>query len=363
VLRDLIKLENRPRCLTEIAYEWCSVICENRQGCEDWESLLPISLEIGFRHLDPRRMYIQAELTHTGHHQGLVDIVFGVGGSEEIADLLHAWTAKGFSHAPAHTLLSTCTSHLVGLHHLVPFSSRLRRLVIRSVELIGYEGFDSVGVEGFIELLENLHVTVEDMDNDSRWVNILLDTLQSSDGPQHLSHWCWELLVELAISVSRWLRPDFAYNSQITTFLTEAQEWSKLECWMGIVWMLWPPRAGGLTEEDLGRTMKSLFRQRPGAGQKLEQWMERWSQTHGKDVPGSFQRICKKAYEAAQKDALRVPFRVHRICSESHAGFYFILGRFPPPIMELKTPPLPYRPETTSSGNPCHIMSPNVQMV
>jgi len=201
------------------------------------------------------------------------------------------------------------------------------------------------------------------MDSRSNWANLLLNTLQPSEGAQCLSNWYWELLVELAILVSRWLRSDVVYNPQITAFLTEAQEWSKLECWMGIVWMLWLPRAGSLTEEDLGRTMQLLFRQRPGAAQKLEQWMERWSQKRGKDVPGPFQRICKQAYEAAQQDALRVPFRVHRIFSESHAGFYFILGRFHPPIKELKIPPLPDRPEATSSGNPYHIMSPNVRMV
>ena len=40
VLRDLANLENRPGYLTEMAHEWCSVICNNRQGFEDWENLL-----------------------------------------------------------------------------------------------------------------------------------------------------------------------------------------------------------------------------------------------------------------------------------------------------------------------------------
>jgi len=316
VLRDLVMLENRPRCLTEMAYKWYSVICENRRRLEDWESLLPISLEIGFRHLDPWRMYIRAELTHTWHHQGLVDIVFGIGGGEEIADLLHAWTAEGLSHGPAHILLSACTSHLVGLHNLVPFSSRLRRLVIRSVEdigykeseevgverYIGYKEFEGVGVERFIGLLNYLHVTVEDMDSRSNWANLLLDTLQSPEGPQHLSYWYWELLVELISEPPLRIVGDVVYNPQTVTLLTEGQEWEKLECWMGIVWMVWPPGAGWTTEEDLGRTMLSLFRQRPGAAQKLEQWVERHSQKYAVEMPESFRRVCEQAHEAAQRD-------------------------------------------------------------
>ena len=99
----------------------------------------------------------------------------------------------------------------------------------------------------------------------------------------------------------RRLRLDPAYSPRIIASLTEAKEWSKLECWMGIVWMLLPD---GLDpgEGDLGHSMTLLFRQRPGAVQKLEQWMEQWSQTVGKDVPESFKQAHKQAHEAAQRD-------------------------------------------------------------
>ena len=52
ILRDLTKLEAHPVCLTEALYTWCSVVYENRQSLGDWERLLLICLEIGFRHLD-----------------------------------------------------------------------------------------------------------------------------------------------------------------------------------------------------------------------------------------------------------------------------------------------------------------------
>ena len=202
MLRDLIRLENRPRCLTELAYEWCSVICED-QSSEDWESLLLDSLEIGFRHLDSRRRRIVwLHLAHTEHHRGLADAVFKSKKSEAIADLLHAWMVRGWSHGLADTLLGTCTGHLIDLHDLMPFSLRLRRLVIRSVGLIGYKKFEEVGVEGFVELLNHLCIGVEDVEDSFKWISLLLDAIQSPHGTRHLSDQSWKLLVELTVSKS-----------------------------------------------------------------------------------------------------------------------------------------------------------------
>jgi len=303
VLGDLTKLEIHPWSLTQMTYMWCSMIYENREIFEDWERLLLVCLEIGFRHLDPGSPYIGGNPTHTEHHRGLVDVVFKSRESEVIADLLHAWTASGPFCEPAEALLGCCAGHLVGLHDLLPFSSRLRRLVVRSVELVGYKGFEGVGVERFIELLNHLHVTAEDMDSESQWAELFLETFQTPEGPQRLSDRYLELLVELTISLPPYLRDPPAYSPQITTFLTEAQEWSKLEYWIGIVWMTWPPGTGEVTEEVLGDSTLLLFRQRPEAVQKLEQWMERRYETHENDIPEPFKQICKQAHEAAKRDA------------------------------------------------------------
>jgi len=298
VLRDLVDLETRPVCLTEVAYDWCSVIYGNRQNLEDWKGLLLTSLQIGFRHLDPRDQDTVPTLVYTGYHLEMADIVFQSQNGDAIADLLHSWTIGYSLHVPP----DTCAERLVRLHNLVPFSSRLRGLVIRSVELAGYEGFKGVGIERLVELLNHLHVAVEDMVWPYPWVRILMGILKTSEGTQLLSHWYWELLVELAIS-RPWLLDEVTYHPQITAFLSEAQEWSKLECWIGTVGFSWPPEAGGITEEDLSCSMLLLFRQRPGAFQKFEQWMERRSQIPGRDTPESFQRIFKQAQEAAQRDA------------------------------------------------------------
>ena len=297
VLRDLVDLETRPVCLTEIAYDWCAVIYDNRESLGDWEGLLLTCLEIGFRHLDPRGPSIAPILTPTEPHLEMVDIVFKSQNSDAIADLLHTWTTDRPLRVPP----DTCAERLVSLCNLVPSSSRLRAIVICSVGFFGYEGFEGVGMKRLAELLNHLHVTAEDIDDEYRWATLLLDIIKSFEGTRLLSHWYWELLVELTISQSMWLRR-VTYNSQIATFLTEAQEWNKLECWIGTVWILWPPEADGITEEDLGCSTLLLFRQRPGAFQKFKQWVERWSQKAGNNTPESFQRICEQAQEAAQRD-------------------------------------------------------------
>ena len=300
-LRDLVKLGARPQCLTEFAYEWCSAIYGNREKSEDWESLLLVGLEVGFRHLNVPQPYFGIELTHTKRHWELVDIVFKSRKSEAIADLLQAWTLGYDFPGPTDTLVDICIGHLVGLHNLVQFSPRLRRLVIRFVGTADYKGFESAGVEKLTELLDHLQVTVEDIDNRGPWISLLSDVVGSSQGTQHLSHRHWELLVEFAVFTSRRCRYGVPNSAEITKTLIEAQEWDKLECWIRFVWSRsWGPGIEGVTEEDLEDSMLLLFRQWPGAAQKLEDWMERQSQRWEWNIPVSFQRICERVHEAVQ---------------------------------------------------------------
>ena len=300
LLSDLASSETRTTHLTELAYQWCSVVCENYSSLGDGEDLL-LSLEIGFRHLNLQSEWIKAKLIHTEHHQELANIVFESKSGEAIADLLCAWTSGSNSHEP-YTSLNICTKHLIGLHHLHPFSSRLRKLIIHVIYLISYEEFKQAGVEGFVGLLNDLQICVEDIvGKEDKWTRLLLDTIQSSEGIQHISHPYWKLLVELMVSNSWWLERSI-YNPQTMVSLKEAEEWDKLECWMGVVWMFWPPEKGETTEVDLEQMALSLFHHQPGAVQKLEQWMGQW--THGwKKIPKSFQQICKQAHDEAAQQA------------------------------------------------------------
>ena len=290
-----------------MAYKWCSLICEG-QSSEDREGLLLNSLEIGFRHLDPHNVEVQdLYFTHTDHHRGLVDVVFKSENSEAIADLLCAWVIQNRRLKPPHTLLGLCTEHLVDLHNVAPFSSRLRRLIIRSVEIIGYKGFEGVGVERFVEWLNHLHADVKDMGSAQTWIPLLLGTIRSLGGARYLSNQFWQLLAEFMIgwppsSLSSLLGAGgyTTYSPQVTVSLLEAEEWDKLECWMGIVWITRPPETEETTE-DLKCAMVSLFRHRPGAATKLTQWMEQRCKRGGV-VSEYFERICEQAHGAAQQD-------------------------------------------------------------
>jgi len=300
-------LDEHPVYLTTMAYEWCSVICQNYQSLTYREDLILRSLQIGFRHLDPRDDKIAAELTHTEHHQKLIETVFRYGCDEWIGNLLQAWTSRSDFHEP-YTLLKTCARYLVDLQSP---SARLRSLVIRAIELIGYQEFEQVGVGKFFKLLDKLRVGVEDMKNSSystrpdldkvyRWTRILIAAINSSEGIR-LSYSYWELLVEITPLVPCF-REDFCSHCrpQITTSLEDAKDREKLECWIGVAWALW--HLDSAEAEGLKRVALSLFRQRPSAIQKLEQRMGR-RRYYRPSV--SFLQICKQArIEGAQQNEL-----------------------------------------------------------
>ena len=284
--------------MANVAYGWCAVIWENRHSCKDWETLLFLSLEIGFRRLDPLKRWCITHLTHTKHHQELADVVFKSNRHEAIADLLWALTVCD-NCGPAVKSFGACKRYIVDLQHNItaPFSSRLQRLVMDSVALIGFRGFEEVGIERLVGLLNHLHIGVDVTVVPIEWSLILLETAQSPEGHQRLGIQSWELLAELAISRPWGLRGT-VYTPHVTSSLFGAREWGKLECWIAFVWMMWTPETDDILE-DLKLVMESLFRQRPTAVRKLTQWMEQWSEERGADVPDSFERICEQAREVA----------------------------------------------------------------
>jgi len=286
--------------LTEMVYGWCPLMCENYSSPEDQKNLF-LALEIGFRHLGLQGHWMEAKLTHTDGHQKLVDIVFHSGESETIADFLCAWTLSSGSHQQ-HPSLQMCAEHLVGLCHLQSFSPRLRKLVIHSIGLIGYQGFEQVGIEEFIRLLDGLHVCttdVTDVYSRDQWARLLLDAIQSSEGIQCVSHQYWELFVEL-VALQPQLLGDNICSPHIMTALEDANEWKKLECWMGVLWITLP--LGDEMEEELKHVTLSLFHQQPNAIQKLERWVEQALEhipTPWEHKCKSLQQICQQAHSVA----------------------------------------------------------------
>ena len=305
MLASFHNLEMRTNYLTEVAYGWCSMVCESHSSLWNRKDLLLLALEIGFRHINPQSDWVWAELTHMESHQKMVEIVFQSGESEAIADLLYAWTSRGESHEP-HSSLKICAQYIVGLSHLQPFSPRLHLVIIRSIVLLEYQGFEQVGVERLIGLLDGLDICIQDMSRYYQLGQLLLDIIQSPEGIQHVSHQYWELLVEFVVSTPHVVTGEF--NPHLMTSLEDTEEWDKLECWMGFIWIMWS--LGAEMDEDLETDEKlehvtlSLFQQRPGAVQKLEQWVGRLYY-HFRQQSKSFQQMFDEVYpNAAQQVAL-----------------------------------------------------------
>ena len=302
MLASFRNLEMRTSYLTEAAYGWCSMLCESHSNLENRKDLLLLALEIGFRHIHITG-WIGAKLTHMESHQNMVDIVFQSGESETIADLLYAWTSVGSYHDP-HSSLKICAEYLVGLSHLQPFSPRLRQTIIQSIALLGYQGFEQVGVERLIGLLDGLNICIQDMSRYYQLGQLLLDIIQSPEGIQHVSHQYWELLVEIVVSAPDAVTGEF--NPHLMTFLEDTEEWDKLECWMGFVWIMWS--LGAEMDEDLETDEKlehvtlSLFQQRPGAVEKLEKWVGRLPY-HERQQSKSFQQMFDEVYPNAAQQA------------------------------------------------------------
>ena len=273
------------------------MIWENRQDYEDWEALLLLSLEVGFRRLDPPRWWDSIDSTLSEYPQELIDTVLKSNDSEAVTDLIHASYLVDRSRRLA---LRICANYIVDLTRGAsePFSPKLRRIFSHCVESGDLVALAEVGEERFVELLNRLHIGIGDitpLHPYNQWVMTLLAITQSPEGARRLAIQHWELLAEL--TTSGWTT-SVAHSPEVTAFLLEAEEWDKLECWMGFVWMACPQEPGDVAE-DLERTTALLFHERPGAIQKLTQWMERRSKECNASVPESFQQICKQAHDSA----------------------------------------------------------------
>ena len=293
----LAKLENRSNLASESAYEWCALIWKNRGSCKTWEDLLFLTLKVAFRPIHPEKCFFVPGLAHTQHHRELADAIFKSDRQEAIADLLCGLLVFTDEQITV-KLTNVCMPYIADLHKNVtmPFSPRLRGLVLCSVQLIDREGVGEGGAGKFVGLLNHLRVGVRDMGQpwDERWTWILAQIIRSTEGVQYLAVQVWELLAELTTAHSRALRNMATCEPQITKFLLDAQEWEKLECWLGVAWMAWLPETDG-GAENLKSATNLLFRRKPDAVRRLTKWMERWSENHRETIPVPFQEICEQA--------------------------------------------------------------------
>ena len=298
MLLELAEWDNRPNCLRTMAYEWCSAICEAYEGLWNGGKLLFASLKVGFRGLDIQNYFAYQELVHTKHHRDMAKIVFNGGDDEVIADLLQAWTGA-YHDSDMHELLGladTLPRLFIRHQHQISTSRRLRLLVIHSVGYLGPEQLDQVGVEEFTMLLERLKVGINDVDARLSWLEILLLVVKSPQGRDLLPHSYWELIPRLSARVSEeyitstWklsripghpatVVERFSVSDEVIPIDENPKLMSSLlkgkrdtlEYLCGSVWLLLSPDATTIPEA-LEDATRSLFREQPGAVQKLRQW-------------------------------------------------------------------------------------------
>ena len=176
-----------------------------------------------------------------------------------------------------------------------PFSPRMQKVFISCVERIDFGTLEEAKKEKFVEVLNHLCVGIEDLGDGRKWITPLLKIIKSPNGAHKLSISSCELLTDLAIW-DPWTFED-TYSPGVTASLLEAEEWDKLGCWVCVAWIAQARSPDDITE-DLKHATAMLFHHRPGAVQKLMQWMKKWSeQWQGEEIPESLHQIHQQACE------------------------------------------------------------------
>ena len=268
------------------------MIWRNHHSYHGCGTLLCLSLEVGFRHFRRRVPWVLPTSTSAEHHQEIFDAVLKSNDTEAVIDLMYASVLIDGSGGLG---LSICTDYVLDLCSgaTEPLPRELQEIFTICLGRIGPGAPEKVGKGRFVDLSNRFRIDIERLRGDSAWATAVLEIIQSPKDARNLAVQYWELLADFAV-------PGYplsaTYSPDVTASLLKAEEWDKLECWMGFLWMVWPPEAGNMVE-GLGDTTKLLFQQRPGAVHKLTQWMERWSRNHFTNVPESFKQICDELAE------------------------------------------------------------------
>jgi hypothetical protein len=279
LLKDLLAWGNRPTYLIPTAYQWCFVISEKirEHGGEstlDFQHLLSHSLAIAFRHIGSSYISPTVQLSHSHHHEWMLDIIFTTENDDLIADAVCVWIVDREVTPPG-----SCTRRLLKLTERGrPFSPRLRCTIVRAVRHIWKWELEAAELE-LVYLLNDLEVSVDEMGGAVgawSWVELLQTALCLPVGRELLSSHYWLLLGNL-ISMSPEPHSYKGRQTEVMKLLGEAQDWEKLETWMLVVW--WSEAYHGPNQaQDIDRVTLTLFRQRPSAIPRFEYLCERRTQ-------------------------------------------------------------------------------------
>ena len=174
---------------------------------------------------------------------------------ETIADAVCAWIADS-SGVPIGSLANsvgatpTCSlAHyfIERIAKVTPFSPRLRQMCIHAIERVWRTELRLSGLNT-VELLNHLKVEMDDIvNNEKKWMDLLIFTIRSTFEQQTLSPHYWHVLDKLALG--KWHFPKFSpHDIDIMNSLETAKNWEKLTIWMTVIWQL----------DELGKTSKPL---------------------------------------------------------------------------------------------------------
>ena len=349
LLGFLVAWEKRPKCLTPIAYKWCSVISEVIERLEPSEQTRRGALTTGVRlrrqvpvpskfsnilrfteegfsevgrrcdilRLDdtshpalgqPRdpvpdlykllRMALQIgfrlvtpdqpapRLNHPPHHDRVLQAAFSCGDDEVVADAVSVWIADGDRDQAPPGSFAHYLAERVGQDK--PFSERLQRASIHVIECNCHNWrseLEGSGL-GIVRLLNRLNVNVDDKVKEGVWVKLLVKVMLSPAGLWGLSFRYWRLLGRLPLDGGpAWIRQLDLMEAMV--FLEKAGLWEKLEIWMVVVW--WSP--GSWVKEVRQVTLKLLLR-RPSALPKFKDLCRRESRLLTPWNQDELRRIC-----------------------------------------------------------------------
>ena len=304
LLAFLAAWEERPMCLTPIAYQWCSAISEaagahklgnlssqtglpkHPRGLDDpalieirnqhrlteggfsevgrdcdsfrfgdtshdvhrhrqqWTpnpySLLSTVLKIGFRLVTPGRDKPTFHLNHTSHHDQMFETAFSIGNDKVIADAVSAWIVASDRASPG-----SCVHYLVRrlaqrMRSDVPFFTPPLRWA--SINVIELIQLSELRAlgPGIVQLLNHLNVGVDDMVERSVWAQLLAEVICLPAGLESLSSHYWCLLDNLTSGVMCSWTHELCDVVMVMGLLEKAEDWEKLEIWMVIVWQSLP---------------------------------------------------------------------------------------------------------------------------
>ena len=272
-----------------MAFAWCAAICEEIEDDGQCASLIYPVFRVGFSCFTRDEIQFEVDYIPTVHQ--MVDLVFERVDYEILADALYVWTSQG-NYNNCDRLLGPCAGHLVELAQADrEFPPRLGQAIIRVINLVDF--VERVGVERFVGLLAHLEVGIDDITTArDNWATLILEIIASEVGREQLPFRYWELLVQLSRNFSGELRSVLC-DGEIIGSLEEEEEWEKLECWLGAVWIVQYRSEDEPEVEVIIQATAALLQRIPKAAQRLKGWVAdseegSFARVHADE----FQRVC-----------------------------------------------------------------------